>query len=195
MTPGILIPVILIAVVVPVAFSWLKKLKSGASGSPADEHLVLPSARLTSNALRELESPSWRVVYEIGQDKLGDVEHVLIGPVGIFAMRTSMEPLPQGSQEAPDPKDVAAAAIARGDLDDALAGCAMSSDRLIAIHWGAIDGDHGPSIDMFAGLTAVDGRAIGTWFNSLPNNALTGAQVDLAWQTVLTAIGRPNPLA
>ena len=41
----------------------------------------------------------------------------------------------------------------------------------------------------------LDGRAIGTWVDSLPDDALTPAQVDLAWQTVLTSIGRPHPLA
>ena len=194
MTPGILIPVILIAVVVPLAFSWLKTLKTGAAGSGDDAPLVMPSARLTSNGLRELESPPWRVVYEVDPDKLGDVEHVLIGPAGIFAMNTSMEPLPQHLTGEPNPKDVATAAIARGELDDALARCAMSSDRLVAVHWGAADEEGGQSIDLFAGHTAVHGRALGTWTDTLPTNVLTSAQVDLAWQTVLTSIGRPDPL-
>ena len=41
----------------------------------------------------------------------------------------------------------------------------------------------------------VDGRRITEWTGGLPSGALTPAQVDLAWQTVVTSIGRPDPLA
>ena len=61
-------------------------------GAVAGELSSAPAARLTSNALRALESPPWRVVYEIGHDRMDGVEHVLIGPAGIFAVVTSMDP-------------------------------------------------------------------------------------------------------
>jgi hypothetical protein len=44
-------------------------------------------------------------------------------------------------------------------------------------------------------MTAVNGRSLQEWADSLKQQALTPAQVDLAWQTVLTSIGRPDPLA
>jgi hypothetical protein len=51
MGPGILIPVLLVAVVVPVAFVWARRrFKEPASG--ADEPASAPAIRLTSNALR-----------------------------------------------------------------------------------------------------------------------------------------------
>ena len=85
--------------------------------------------------MRTLESPPWRIVYEISPDRLGGVEHVLIGPAGIFAIVTSMDPMPPAGRR-PDPHAVAAAAILRGALDDALRRCAMTSDRLVTVHWG-----------------------------------------------------------
>lgn len=191
MGPGIVIPLILVAVVVPLAFTWAKRLKdppASISGEPA----TAPATRLTSNALRELPTPLWRVVYEIADNKMSGIEHVLIGPAGTFAVQTSMEPLPEQPTGKPEPHAVAAAAILRGNLDDALRRCAMSTDCLVRIHWGA-----GPSgsIDVLPGLTAVDGRSLLSWAESLTEQTLTPAQVDLAWQTVLTAIGRPDPLA
>jgi hypothetical protein len=52
----------------------------------------------------------------------------------------------------------------------------------------------GATVDVLPGLTAVDGRSLDAWASGRPAT-LTQAQVDLAWQTVLTAIGRPDPLA
>ncbi len=196
MGPGIIIPLLVITIVVPVAIMWATKtFKSGGQSGTADA-VGPPSARLTSNALRELPAPPWRIVYEIAGDKMGGVEHVLIGPPGIFALETSMEPLPPAPTGAPDAHEVAQVAIARGGLDDVLRRCAMSSDRLIQVHWGQRDGDQQPiAVELLAGATAVDGRSLAQWAAGLDGITLTPAQVDLAWQTVLTGIGRPDPLA
>ena len=193
--PGIISPVILIAVVVPVGFTMAKRYLKEAGGGGSEGPVSAPSGRLTSNALRDLPAPPWRVVYEIGDDKLAGVEHVAIGPAGIFAIETSMDPLPDGPIEEPDAHAVAQSAIVRGDLDDALRACAMSSDRLVRVHWGQSEAGAGPSIDLLPGTVAVDGRSLGAWADSLRDERLTPAQVDLAWQTVVTAIGRPDPLA
>lgn len=193
MGPGIVIPVIILAIAVPVALTWAKNnLKS--AGADSGGVVTPPSGRLTSNALRELPAPPWRVVYEIAEDRLGGIEHVLIGPGGVFAVQTSMEPLPNAPESDPDPQAVARAAIARGGLDDALRRCAMTSDRLVRVHWGAPPPGSGPSVDVVPGVTAVDGRSLTAWAAGL-GQTLTSAQVDLAWQTVTTSIGRPDPLA
>ena len=189
----IIIPVVVIAVIVPIAFAWAKKTFKEASASGSDP-TGSPGRRLTSEALRSLPTPEWRVVYEIAADRLGGVEHVVIGPPGVFAVQTSMEPLPAPAGDAADAQEVAQAAIVRGDLDDALRRCAMSSDRLVRVYWGPVgDGTPG-AVDHMAGVTAVHGRALESWAASLPPE-LSAAQVDLAWQTVTTAIGRPDPLA
>lgn len=197
MGPGIIIPVLLVAVIVPLAFVWARR-RFKEPGAIADELPTAPAARLTSNALRALESPPWRVVYEIGHERMDGVEHVLIGPAGIFAVVTSMDPMPRPIAD-PDPHAVAAAAIKRGGLDDALRRCAMTSDRLITIHWGANEAAAPISVESLPGSTAVDGRRVRDWADAAvagrDGPPLSPAQVDLAWQTVLTAIGRPDPLA
>jgi hypothetical protein len=193
MGPGIIIPLVIVAIAIPVAFTWAKKtLKDGAR--PAEEPVVAPSARLTSNALRDLSSPPWRIVYEIAEDKLGGLGHVVIGPAGIFAIQTSMDPLPAPPLGQPDAHAIAAAAIARGTLDDALRRAAMSSDLLVTVHWGApVEG--GPNaVETVPGAVAVDGRSLVTWADQR-SGSMSQAQIDLAWQTVTVAIGRPDPLA
>jgi hypothetical protein len=199
MGPGIIVPLVLLAVVVPLGFTAAKRYFKDGGLSRPDEPPVPPSDLLTSKALRELPTPPWRVVYEIGEERLGGPGHVLIGPPGVFAIVTTMDPVPSAPDEPPDAAAIAGAAIARGGLDDALRRCGMSSTRLIEIRWGApIDG--APShVDVLPGVTAVDGRAISQWADSSVAAAgatsLSAAQVDLAWQTVTTAIGRPDPLS
>lgn len=195
MGPDIIIPVVVLAIIVPLGILWAKKnFKDGAQrGFDDDSSFVSPSDRLTSSSLRELESPPWRVVYEVAQDKLGGITHVLIGPPGIFAVKTSMDPLPEPTPEA-TPAAIGRAAIERGGVDDALGRCNMASDELVVVHWGVNDG--GPaSVDVMYGVTAVDGRRVSEWAASRPETRLSSAQVDLAWSTVLTGIGRPDPLA
>jgi hypothetical protein len=194
MGPGIIIPVVVIAVVVPIALVWAKRRLKDSATTGTDDELAAPASRLTSSALRDLPAPPWRVVYEIAAEKLGGIEHVLIGPAGVFAVRTSMAPLPQASTGPADAHAVAAAAIVRGSLDDALRGCAMKSDRLLEVHWGA-GADDGPRwVEVLPGVTAVAGRSLTAWADDQPEE-LSSAQIDLAWQTVTTAIGRPDPLS
>ena len=192
MGSNIIIPVIIIAVVVPGVTLWAKH-RFRDSADADDDLPVAPSDRFTSNALRELDSPPYRVVYEIAADRMGGVGHVLIGPSGIFAMRTTMEPLPKPPSGEPDAREISQAAVARADLDDALRRCAMSSDRLVSIHWGTNEGSE-IAVELSPGHTAVDGRSLNDWIAGQAPDALTPAQVDLAWQSVVTAIGRPDPL-
>lgn len=193
MGPEIIIPIVLLAILVPAGFTWAKRnLRDPAKeGGALGEPVAPPSGRLTSEALRGLASPPWRVIYEIADDKLGGVQHVLIGPAGIFAMKTSMDPTPTGPEVDPAPTDVAKSAVARAELDEALRRCALASDRLVWVHWGTGDGPG--STEVLPNTTAVDGRRLAEWAAGLPE-ALSPAQVDLAWQTVTTAIGRPDPL-
>lgn len=192
MGPGIIIPVAVLAIAVPVVFAWARRLRDGAASSDGDP--PMSGARLTSNALRQLPAPPWRIVYEIAADKLDGVEHVVVGPPGIFAVITTMDPMPVGSAAAHDPHDVARAAIARGGLDDALARCAMSSDALVTVHWGP-PGDGPAALETVPGALSVDGRSLAAWACALDGSRLAPAQIDLAWQTVTTTIGRPDPLA
>lgn len=190
--PGIIVPLVAIAIVVPTAFVLFKRYVSGLSATSADR--AVSGARLTSAALHRLAQPPWRVIHEIAPTALGGVDHVLIGPGGIFAVNTEVTPLPDVPSGDAATQVMMSAAIARGELDDALRRCAMDSTARVSIHWGRTEGD-GLSVELAPGALAVVGQRLDAWVASLPHDRLTPAQVDLAWQTVATAIGRPDPLA
>lgn len=194
MGPGIVIPVVVLVIAVPVGLLWARR-RFTATELDGDDVIAASGTRITSNALRGLPSPPWRVVYEIAADRLGGVEHVLIGPSGIYAVRTSMEALPTPPDREPTAQELAAPAIARGELDDALRRCAMSSDRLLVVHWGRHDDGAPVAVEPRPGEVAVDGRRLHEWASDQTEQRLTASQIDLAWQTVTTAIGRPDPLA
>jgi hypothetical protein len=196
--PGIIVPVVVVAVVVPVVW-WLlhSRLRGGAAGSAASEPVGASGRRITSDALRSLPSPPWRVVPEIADRALGGIEHVLIGPGGIFAVVTSLTPLPTddpaaGAAAGGRAAAMAASAIARLPLDELLAGCRLTSTAHVTVHWGQ-HGDPGWRETAHAAL-AVAGDRLDAWAASLPER-LDPADVTAAWRAVTTGIGRPDPSA
>ena len=193
MGADIYIPVLLLAIAVPVVSFWAKRRFKDTSDD--DSALVVPPGdRLTSTALRRLESPPWRVVYEVAHERLNGVGHVLIGPAGVFALQTTMDPVPAAPSSEPDARAIGQAAVARGGVDDALRRCNMSSTALVDVHWGVNEGAD-IAVELMPGRIAIDGRSLVDWADGTRDDALSAAQVDLAWQTIVTAIGRPDPLA
>lgn len=191
--PGIIIPIVAVVVVVAVGFIAFRRYLN--SIKPDTESTAPTGARLTAAALHRLPTPPWRIVYEIASDSLGGIDHVLIGPAGIFAITTSLSTMPTPSSEQPSAQTVAKGAIARGDLDDVLRRCAMESTGHVTIHWGRVDDTDAVVVDIAHGSIAVSGHRIDDWFDSLSTSGLSPAQADLAWQTVVTGIGRPDPLS
>ncbi len=104
-----------------------------------------------------------------------------------------MDPLPKPPMVEVDARAIGEAAIARAGLDDALQRCSISSDRLVTVHWGVNEGSE-IAVDLMPGHTAIDGRSLSTWMAGTTPDVLTAPQVDLAWRSVTTAIGRPDPL-
>ncbi len=108
--PGIIIPIVAVAILVPAGLivfkRYLNSIRPGTgSGTPS-------GARLTAAALHRLPTPPWRVVYEMHNDALGGIDHVLIGPAGILAITTSLTTMPSQSTERPSPEMIARGAIA-----------------------------------------------------------------------------------
>ena len=64
----------------------------------------------------------------------------------------------------------------------------------VALYWGRADDSDAAVVDIAHGSIAVSGHRIDDWFDSLPTTGLTPMQTDQAWQTVVTGIGRPDPL-
>ena len=79
--------------------------------------------------------------------------------------------------------------------DDVLRRCGLESSGHVTVYWGRADAADAVVVEIAHGSIAVSGHRIDDWFESLATSGgLSQAQVDLAWQTVVTGIGRPDPL-
>jgi hypothetical protein len=192
--PSVIIPVLVIVVGVPAAFLWYRRYIT-STGSARNAELVDPGVRLTSKAMREIASPPWRVVFEVTRGALGDIDHVLIGPAGIYAVQSTMSALDLAAEGLDAARLTAQRAVARTQLDEILQRCAMSSTAHLTLSWARGATDEPVETPVAHAAIAVSGWRLTEWTASLPTDRLTPAQVDLAWQTVLAGIGRPDPLA
>lgn len=186
----ILLPTLVIALLVVGAFVWYRR--KIADMSPGDAPTT-SGVRLTSERLRGLASPPWRVVFEIAPDRLDGVDHVVTGPAGVFALRTMLSDRPATSNASPHA--VAEAAVARGGVDELVTAVGGRCLMTVDVHWGAPRPDESPVTELAAGSIAVEGQRLVDWFVGLPPAAATPAQVDQWWQAITTGIGRPDPLA
>ncbi len=95
----------------------------------------------------------------------------------------------------PDPQQMASAAMMKAPVDELAARVGLSCDTLAKIYWGAPQPERPAALDSGLGTVAVEGQRLFDWLQTLPPGPLTSAQIDLAWQAILTGIGRPDPLA
>ena len=196
MSSGIIIPLVVLPILVIGAFLWYRR--SIAAMAPAESKPV-SGVRLTAEALHRLPSPPWRVVYEIG-GALGEIDHVVVGPAGVFAITTSVADRPESRrvlESRGEAQLVSEAAIARGPVDELLRAAAASCDRSATVVWGTPNGRRPPADDVVHGYQLVEGQRIEQWLDALAAasaSPLDQARIDEIWSTIVTGIGRPNPL-
>lgn len=192
----ILIPLIIVALVMGGFYSWYRRKMSDMNLSDGERS---PSgARLTSERLRSMPNPPWRVVVEIGEKSLGNIDHVVIGPAGPIAIETILADRPNVDAthaQTNAAQLMANAAITRGDLDDLTSSVGVPCRLLAKVYWGTPVPDEPAAVNVTEGLVAVEGQRLVEWLMALPPGSMLPAQVDQVWQAVLTGIGRPDPLA
>jgi hypothetical protein len=196
-TPGIVIPLVVLAVVLVGAAVWYQR--SMTSLKPDDAKPV-SGVRLTAETLHRLGSPPWRIVYEIG-GALGGVDHVIIGPPGVVAVTTIVADRPKPERlvaAAGEAQLTAEAAIERGPADELLRPAGVTCRLSARVFWGAPDPDR-PAFDEIApGNHLVEGQRLMDWVEALDDAAdeppITQPQINMAWQAIVMGIGRPDPL-
>ncbi len=189
---SVLLPVLLLLVFLIGGFWWYRRALRRLE--PDSDQREISGARLTSERLHQLAAPPWRVVFEIGRDRLPDVDHVVIGPAGVIAVDTVMSDRPSADTEA-DPWVKASEATLRSNVDELLAPVGMGCQLLAKVFWGTPDAGLPAAVERSPGTVLVEGQRLIDWLISLPPGGLTAAQVDLAWQAVTTGIGRPDPIS
>ena len=195
MSFGIIVPLILLPIILVAVFAWYRRSMAGLG---TVESKPLSGLRLTAEALHRAPPP-WRVVYEIG-GALGEIDHVVVGPAGVTAITTVVA-------DRPDPDVlrgarseavlVSEAAIARGPLDELLRAAAASCDHWARVYWGTPDPNRAGAEGLVHGSVLVEGQRIDEWLSSLVDHAsapIDAQRIDAIWRTIVTGIGRPDPL-
>ena len=196
-SPGIVIPLIVLLVLLIGAYIWYRRSMTALK---PDETKPVSGVLLTAEALHRLESPPWRIVYQIG-GALGGVDHVIIGPPGVIVITTIMADRPKPERlvaAAGDAQLVAEAAVERGPADELVRPAGVACRLSARVYWGAPDPDRPAFDEVASGNHLVEGQRLTEWLTALDDTAaeppITQSQIDLAWQALVRGIGRPDPL-
>ncbi len=195
MSFGIIVPLILLPIILVVVFAWYRRSMTGLG---TVESKPVSGLRLSAEALHRAPPP-WRVVYEIG-GALGEIDHVIVGPGGVTAITTVVADRPNpdvllGART--EAVLVSEAAIARGPLDELLRAAAASCDHWARVYWGTPDPNRHAADGLVHGSVLVEGQRIDEWLSSLVDHAsapIDAQRIDEIWRTIVTGIGRPDPL-
>jgi hypothetical protein len=194
---GIVIPLVVLPIVIIAVYVVYRR--SIADMAPTDSK-PMSGHRLTAEALHRSPSPPWRVVYEIG-GALGNVDHVIVGPVGVVAITTVIADRPDVTQllgARTEAQLVSEAAIGRGPIDELLRAVNASCGRSATVFWGRPVPARPPAEDVVHGSQIVEGQRLDEWMTTLIEHTaepLDPARVDAVWRTIVMGIGRPDPLA
>ena len=137
----------------------------------------------TAGELRSLTRKGWRVVNRLQLRPRRDIDHVLVGPGGAYAVETKWSAEPWRLEPA-EPRVLSAANQARLNARDLRLWSAfqreVGSIEPVVVLWGPVAAAS-PDTATVGGTTVVAGRALDTWRKSLPEAHLGPCQVDAAW--------------
>jgi hypothetical protein len=195
-TLGIIVPLLALPVALLLAYAWYRR-RIAALHSETQTRPITGS-RLTSEALRRLPQPPWRIVIEIAPTSLEGVDHVAIGPGGVVSIFTVVADRPTIDVERDPftigPGSLASRSIARSVVGAAIDHVGVAALTPVTVYWGAPHPELPAARRRSDGAIDVEGQRLTEWLTSGPTDVLSPAQVDACWQAIVTAIGRPDPL-
>lgn len=162
--------------------------------------------QLTASELRPLQRSGWRLVNHLTL-RTWDIDHVLIGPGGAYALETKWSAHPW-ALTPPEDRIRTAARQARDNAHDLqrwadLRRTGITHVTPVVMLWGAGTRPDDtppsrPSTDVHVdGVRIVLGPAASHWRSTLPHDVLTTDQVDAAWHALdrqsLTRDAREQP--
>jgi len=193
---GIILPLVVLPLIIVGVFVWYRRSMAGMKPS---ESRPIAGLRLTAEALHRAPSPPWRVAYEVAS-ALGDVDHVIIGPPGVIVIRTVVADRPEPASlldTRSEAQLMSDAAIARGPVDELLRAADASCNRTATVFWGTPHTGRPAADEVVHGSQLVEGQRLDEWLTTLAASAsppLDQARIDAIWRTIITGIGRPDPL-
>jgi hypothetical protein len=162
---------------------------SGSSPAMLGDH----GEQWTAQELRKLRRSGWRVINHVVLRRW-DIDHVLVGPGGVYAIETKwsaeawMDPCRrEGVVRALD----RAAGNAR-DLRLLLRPHGVTEVRSVIFLWGGANQDVRPH--QRGASTVLSGRFAGQWRDALPGSGMSADQVEQVWAKIEAACCRRDPL-
>lgn len=192
MGAGIVVPLVVLPLAAIAVFVWYRRRLADLQAT--DDLPSVSGVRLTAEALHRLPAPSWRVIHETS-GRLGDIDHVVVGPPGVVAVTTVMGARPDRAKlaDAAAAHLVATAAVNRGEVDDLARSAGARCDVWARIYWGAPDPTRPPAEEIATGSVLVEGQRLREWLADDGETVLGPDDVDRAWRAITVGIGRPDP--
>ena len=149
--------------------------------------------RWTASELRTLQRRGWRLVNHVMWQR-HDVDHVLVGPGGVFVVETKWSSRSWGLTGEDDRLE---AAVERARSNARRVQLWLRGEGVTAVHpvvmiWGAGTSDVPPerAVQATGDAVVVMGPRAALWRSSLPDGVLTAAQVDAVWRVLERYVAR-----
>jgi hypothetical protein len=152
----------------------------------------------TAAELRKLRAQGWRIVnhFVLATD---DIDHVLIGPGGLYIVETKWSASRWGSD------------FGQSRLESAIGQATANARRIhlwqpvkslqvpvhaVVVLWGGAAEDllDDEPVQHAGGVTIVTGRALSSWIRGLPTTGLREDQVEGVWHALDQQVTRRDPL-
>lgn len=187
---GFLAGVICTAAVATLAF-WVM-LASGTGPVMMGE----AAEQWTADDLRRLQPSGWRLVngFVLGE---GDIDHVLLGPGGLYAIETKWSGSRWDDRWAADRIDRFAVSVAERArqlrLWHEMSKLGIREVRPVLVLWGA---GAGTEVTVHPnGTVIVPGSALGAWRQDLLDSRLTAEQISACWSALDAQVRRRDATA
>ncbi len=147
----------------------------------------------TAQELRKLKRRGWRVVNHL-MLRTWDIDHVLVGPGGIFAIETKWSSRPW-ELDPPEDRVVAAVRNTKANARDLslwqpIRATGAGQAQGVLVLWGGGENADGSSRSRtLDGVIVVPARAIDAWRDALPALGLDASQVEACWQALEHQVG------
>ncbi len=137
----------------------------------------------TASELRPLQRQGWKVVHHVSL-RAWDIDHVLIGPGGAFAIETKWSAQSWASESG---RVARAASQAAGNARDLSRWAPFRKAGIdvqpLVMLWGGggRSSDAAKEIRQLNGVVVVPGQSAGKWRKDLPSDVLTHEQIEAGW--------------
>ena len=153
----------------------------------------------TASELRKLRCRGWRVVNHVILTNT-DIDHVLIGPGGLYAIETKWSAYRWKIDASEDRVLRAARQAGEGAKQlrlwhEVKRHGITAAEPIVMLWGGGVEGLPGAqAATVVEGVRVVAGPAASSWLDSLPSGVLTASQVEAVWRGLDRHVGLRDPL-